>query len=132
MSTSHSDALVFFGATGDLAYKKIFPSLQAMVKHGNLDVLDIPVTCTEILVRFRHPPNVYSDLATTPNHLRFRISPKVQFAMGMLVMVDDEKMTGALKELEGTPAPISDEKDACERVLTDAIQGDAVCPPGLH
>jgi hypothetical protein len=33
-----SDALVFFGATGDLAYKKIFPSLQAMLKRGNLDV----------------------------------------------------------------------------------------------
>jgi len=25
---THSDALVFFGATGDLAYKKIFPALQ--------------------------------------------------------------------------------------------------------
>jgi len=33
-----SDALVFFGATGDLAYKKIFPALQSMVKHGNLNV----------------------------------------------------------------------------------------------
>jgi glucose-6-phosphate 1-dehydrogenase len=38
VNTLHSDALVFFGATGDLAYKKIFPSLQAMVKRGNLDV----------------------------------------------------------------------------------------------
>ena len=38
MTSSHSDALVFFGATGDLAYKKIFPSLQAMVKRGHLDV----------------------------------------------------------------------------------------------
>ncbi|MGA2416508.1 MAG: glucose-6-phosphate dehydrogenase [Candidatus Sulfotelmatobacter sp.] len=38
MTSSHSDALVFFGATGDLAYKKIFPALQAMVKRGNLDV----------------------------------------------------------------------------------------------
>ena len=38
METSHCDALVFFGATGDLAYKKIFPSLQAMVKRGNLNV----------------------------------------------------------------------------------------------
>src|SRR5437016_6323927 len=38
MSNSHSDALVFFGATGDLAYKKIFPSLQAMVKRGGLNV----------------------------------------------------------------------------------------------
>jgi glucose-6-phosphate 1-dehydrogenase len=32
------DALVFFGATGDLAYKKIFPSLQAMIKRGTLNV----------------------------------------------------------------------------------------------
>src|SRR5579859_4233052 len=32
-----SDALVFFGATGDLAYKKIFPALQHMLKRGSLD-----------------------------------------------------------------------------------------------
>jgi glucose-6-phosphate 1-dehydrogenase len=38
MSASHSDALVFFGATGDLAHKKIFPALQAMIKRGHLDV----------------------------------------------------------------------------------------------
>ncbi|TLY39699.1 MAG: glucose-6-phosphate dehydrogenase, partial [Nitrospirae bacterium] len=31
-----SDALVFFGATGDLAYKKIFPALQGMIKHETL------------------------------------------------------------------------------------------------
>jgi glucose-6-phosphate 1-dehydrogenase len=33
-----SDALVFFGATGDLAYKKIFPALQALVRDGDLDI----------------------------------------------------------------------------------------------
>jgi glucose-6-phosphate 1-dehydrogenase len=38
MNAQPSDALVFFGATGDLAYKKIFPALQAMVKRGALDV----------------------------------------------------------------------------------------------
>jgi glucose-6-phosphate 1-dehydrogenase len=38
MNDSHSDALVFFGATGDLAYKKIFPALQSMIKRGHLDV----------------------------------------------------------------------------------------------
>jgi len=32
MNEAHSDALVFLGATGDLAYKKIFPSLQAMLR----------------------------------------------------------------------------------------------------
>src|SRR2546422_9208633 len=38
MNDVHSDAFVFFGATGDLAYKKIFPALQAMAKRGHLDV----------------------------------------------------------------------------------------------
>ncbi len=38
MTQVHSDALVFFGATGDLAHKKIFPALQAMVKRGSLNV----------------------------------------------------------------------------------------------
>ena len=38
MDQPKSDALVFFGATGDLAYKKIFPALQAMVKRGTLTV----------------------------------------------------------------------------------------------
>ena len=38
MKTPRADALVFFGATGDLAYKKIFPALQAMARRGKLDV----------------------------------------------------------------------------------------------
>ena len=38
MDDSLSDALVFFGATGDLAYKQIFPALQALVKRHNLDI----------------------------------------------------------------------------------------------
>jgi glucose-6-phosphate 1-dehydrogenase len=38
MTVPHSGALVFFGATGDLAYKQIFPALQAMVQHGHLDM----------------------------------------------------------------------------------------------
>jgi glucose-6-phosphate 1-dehydrogenase len=37
-SKPQSDALVFFGATGDLAYKKIFPALQAMARRGRLDI----------------------------------------------------------------------------------------------
>ncbi len=38
MSPPHSDALVFFGATGDLAYKQIFPALHELVRHGRLDM----------------------------------------------------------------------------------------------
>ena len=37
MASAHTDAFVFFGETGDLAYKKIFPALQAMIKRGHLD-----------------------------------------------------------------------------------------------
>ena len=33
-----SDAFVFFGATGDLAYKQIFPALQALVRRGHMEV----------------------------------------------------------------------------------------------
>jgi glucose-6-phosphate 1-dehydrogenase len=86
---------------------------------------NLPATCTEIVARLRRPPNAYSDLATAPNHLRIRLGPTVQVAIGMLVMVDDEKMLGAVKELAGVPTPILDEKDAYERVLTDAMEGDA-------
>src|ERR1044072_1296539 len=38
MNSFGSDAFVFFGATGDLAYKKIFPALHALIKRGNLDI----------------------------------------------------------------------------------------------
>ncbi|HET7777426.1 MAG TPA: glucose-6-phosphate dehydrogenase [Rudaea sp.] len=38
MQTPRSDALVFFGATGDLAYKQIFPALQALIRRGALDM----------------------------------------------------------------------------------------------
>jgi glucose-6-phosphate 1-dehydrogenase len=38
MTTSHSDALVLFGVTGDLAHKMTFPALYALTKRGNLNV----------------------------------------------------------------------------------------------
>jgi glucose-6-phosphate 1-dehydrogenase len=38
MAAPHSDAFVFFGATGDLAYKQIFPALQAMIQRGHFDM----------------------------------------------------------------------------------------------
>src|SRR6267154_5326143 len=46
MKAIHSDALVFFGATGDLAYKKIYPALQAMFKRGHHHVPVIGVAKT--------------------------------------------------------------------------------------
>ena len=44
MTAACADALVLFGATGDLAYKKIFPALQSMTKCGELEVPIIGVS----------------------------------------------------------------------------------------
>ncbi|HEV2671002.1 MAG TPA: glucose-6-phosphate dehydrogenase [Gemmatimonadales bacterium] len=44
MTPSRSDAFVFFGATGDLARKKIFPALQALSRRGRLDMPVIGVS----------------------------------------------------------------------------------------
>ena len=56
MAKPISDALVLFGATGDLAYKQIFPALQSMIRHGHLDVPVIgvagrPWTTDQLLAR---------------------------------------------------------------------------------
>ena len=51
MSAPRSDALVFFGATGDLAYKKIFPALHAMARRGHLDVPVVGVARAELDAR---------------------------------------------------------------------------------
>jgi glucose-6-phosphate 1-dehydrogenase len=47
MTAERSDALVFFGITGDLAYKKIFPALHAMARRGALDVPIIGVAASD-------------------------------------------------------------------------------------
>ncbi|HXN21831.1 MAG TPA: glucose-6-phosphate dehydrogenase [Candidatus Dormibacteraeota bacterium] len=53
-----SDALVFFGATGDLAYKQIFPALQQMIRRDNFNVPIVGVaksgwTIEQLKVRVR-------------------------------------------------------------------------------
>ena len=57
--TPESDALVVFGVTGDLAYKKIFPALQSLVRRGQLKVPIIgvgraPVSRDELVTRVRN------------------------------------------------------------------------------
>jgi hypothetical protein len=55
--TVSSDALVFFGATGDLAYKKIFPSLQSMIRRGTLNVPVIAVAKAGWTLEALRPPH---------------------------------------------------------------------------
>jgi glucose-6-phosphate 1-dehydrogenase len=53
MSGVRSDALVFLGITGDLAFKKIFPALQAMIRRGHLDVPIVGVARGSSLEKLR-------------------------------------------------------------------------------
>src|SRR6516164_3786600 len=67
MNETASDALVFFGATGDLAYKKIFPALQSMVKRGHLNVPVIGVaghswTSDQLRTRARDSLNEHGEV----------------------------------------------------------------------
>lgn len=76
-----SDALVFFGATGDLAYKKIFPALQSLVARGRLDVPVVGVaksgwTLDQLVERARSSITTHGKLdeaafAKLASHLRY-------------------------------------------------------------
>jgi glucose-6-phosphate 1-dehydrogenase len=85
----------------------------------------LPVTCTEIVVRLRRPPTVFPTCTPAQNHFRFRISPEVTAAFGLTVMDPEEKMVGQAVELLASHHPGAEEMDAYERVLGDAMAGDA-------
>ena len=85
----------------------------------------LPVTCTEIVVRLREPPVVFPTCCRASNHFRFRVSPNVTAAFGLTVMDQQEKMIGEQVELMASRYPGVEETDAYERVLGDAMAGDA-------
>ena len=85
----------------------------------------LPVTCTEVVVRLRRPPTVFPSCCPSPNYFRFRISPEVTMAFGVTVMDQEEKMIGQSVELLASRHPGAGEMDAYERVLGDAMEGDA-------
>jgi glucose-6-phosphate 1-dehydrogenase len=85
----------------------------------------LPVTCAEIVVRFRQPPTMYSDFNLNANYFRFRISPEVTLAFGMNVIAPGEDTVSQTDEMIVSRHPRADEMDAYERVLGDAMAGDA-------
>jgi glucose-6-phosphate 1-dehydrogenase len=84
----------------------------------------MPVTCTEILVRLRRPPDVYQSEALEHNHIRLRISPDIAIALGLMVLTPDKEMAGQSIEMVANHHPEANEMDAYERVLGEAIAGD--------
>ena len=85
----------------------------------------LPVTCAEIVVRFRQPPTMYSDFNLNANYFRFRISPEVTLAFGLNVIAPGEETVSQSDEMIVSRHPRADEMDAYERVLGDAMAGDA-------
>jgi len=85
----------------------------------------LPVTCTEVTVRLRQPPTMFHNFALESNYCRFRISPDVTIAIGANIVAPGQETVSQTAEMVGTQLPRADEMDAYERVLGDAMHGDA-------
>jgi glucose-6-phosphate 1-dehydrogenase len=86
----------------------------------------LPVTATEVLVRFKQPSRpVLDETGPTPDcYCRFRFSPEVVLALGTKVKKPGELMVGEIVELVAHYRP-PDEMEPYERLLGDAANGDA-------
>jgi glucose-6-phosphate 1-dehydrogenase len=85
----------------------------------------LPITCTEVLVRLRRPPQLFSCTHSAPNHFRFRIMPDVTTAIGLEIKSPCDEMLGEPTEMVASQNAKENEMEAYERVLTDAMVGDA-------
>jgi len=85
---------------------------------------NLPITCTEVMARFRRPPETsFNAGATGQNYIRMRISPEM--TMAMAVSVTSPTGSGRrVVEMVASRHPEPTEMEAYERVLTDAMAGD--------
>jgi glucose-6-phosphate 1-dehydrogenase len=86
---------------------------------------NLPVTCTEVVVRLRKPPTMYDNYDLKSNYVRVRISPDIAFALGMMVVKPNDESQGVCVESITGRHPQAGEVDAYERLLGDAMAGDA-------
>ena len=68
---------------------------------------------------------MYPTAAPLPNYFRFSIVPKQTIAFGVTTMDEGDRMIGQRTELVASREPGADEQAAYDRVLTDALAGDA-------
>jgi glucose-6-phosphate 1-dehydrogenase len=85
----------------------------------------LPVTCTEIVVRLRQPPTMYEGFGLKPNYCRLRISPDVTIAIGANTVALDKETASVCAEMLASRHTQAEEMDAYERLLGDAMAGDA-------
>lgn len=85
----------------------------------------LPVTCTEVVAKLHLPPTIIQSSKLTKNHLRFRVSPDVDIAMGITVMAPGEQMRGEAAEMLAHHHPLPTEIEPYELLLGDAMAGDS-------
>jgi glucose-6-phosphate 1-dehydrogenase len=86
---------------------------------------NMPVTCTEVITRFRCPPATKFTAKELPqDYIRFRISPDMTIAMGVSVSLPDSKGKQEISELVAARHPSPEQMEPYELVLTDALNGD--------
>jgi glucose-6-phosphate 1-dehydrogenase len=86
---------------------------------------NLPVTCTEVITRFRCPPTTKFTEANLPqNYIRFRVSPDMTIAMCVSVASSNPNDKREPSELVASRQPLPDQIEAYERVLTEAMAGD--------
>ena len=84
----------------------------------------LPVTATEVVVKLRRPP-LRKLSRRDANTFRFRLGPEVALSLSARVKKPGTEMVGETVELAVLKRATSDEADAYERLLTDAMNGDA-------
>lgn len=84
----------------------------------------LPVTATEVIVNLRQPP--LTTLATRSNYFRFRLGPDLSLSLGARVKRPGPQLVSMPTELSAVSQAQSNEMEAYERLLTDAMKGDAL------
>jgi glucose-6-phosphate 1-dehydrogenase len=84
----------------------------------------LPITSTEILIRFKQPPPLYPSGSLKANHVRLRLVPDATIALGMMVLTPSQEIIGQAVEMVACTHSSANEVGAYERILEDAMAGD--------
>jgi len=85
----------------------------------------LPVTCAEIVVRLQQPPTMYQGFNLTRNDFRLRLSPEVTLAFALNIIAPGQDNVSQCTEMVASRQPRAEEMDAYQRLLGDAMEGDA-------
>jgi glucose-6-phosphate 1-dehydrogenase len=86
---------------------------------------NLPMTCMEVIARFKKPPTPFRDSSLPPDYLRFRVSPEITIAMGATTVAPGAELPTVTAEMIASRHPSSKDMEPYERLLGDAMAGDA-------